>query len=50
LVGSLASRAPAGRAFAQLLFGPVVRLFLNIDFDQLASHLVTECSGDGFQL
>jgi hypothetical protein len=50
LVGSLAGRTPAGRAFAQFLLGPVFRLFLNVDFDQLASHLVTKCSGYGFQL
>jgi hypothetical protein len=50
LVGSLAGRPPARRAFAQFLLGPVVGLFLNVDFDQLASHLVTKCPGDGFQL
>jgi hypothetical protein len=41
---------PQGRALAQFLLGPVVGLFLNADLDQLASHLVTQCSGDGFQL
>jgi hypothetical protein len=28
---------------------PVVGLFPNVDLDQLASHLVTQCPGDSFQ-
>ncbi len=50
LVGSLAGRPPADWAFAQFFLGPAVGLFSNVDFDQLASDLVTQCSGDGFQL
>ena len=50
MVGSLAGRTPADRAFAQFLLGPVVGLLLNVDLDQLPSHLVTQCPGDGFQL
>jgi hypothetical protein len=48
LVRSLASRPAADRAFAEFVLGPVVRLFLNVDLDQLPGHLVTERPGDGF--
>src|SRR5450755_1399711 len=43
-------RPSADGARAPLLLGPAVRLFLNVDFDRSASHPVTKCPGDGFQL
>jgi hypothetical protein len=38
------------RALAQFFLRPVVGLFLNVDLDQLASHLVAQSAGKGFQL
>lgn len=50
MVGLLASGPSADRTFAKFIVGPIVGLFLNIDLDELASHLVTQDTGDGFQL
>ncbi len=49
LVGCLSGRPAADGTFAQLLLGPVVRLLLDIDLDELPGHLVAQRRGDGFQ-
>ena len=49
LVGCLSSLTAADGTFAQLLLGPIVRLVVDVDLDELPRHLVAQRPGDGFQ-
>ena len=50
LVGGFAGGPPTGRAFAQLVLGPVLGLTPDMRLDDLPGDLVPEGTGEGLQL
>jgi hypothetical protein len=50
LIGRLSGHPAADRTFTPFVLRPVVGLLLDIDLDELPSHLIAQRAGDVFQL